>query len=82
MKHCKECLTSFSTRKILGLNIESILESRGIEKEDVRHECYDEALTRNLHNVELDKGEIEYRYNVERWMKKCLLVISKRAIQL
>ena len=53
---------------LLGLDIESILESRGTEKEDVRHELDNEALTRNLHNVErLDKGEIECRYNVARF---------------
>ena len=82
IKHCKECLIAFATGKLLGLNIGSVWESRGTKKEDVGHEHDDEALTRNLHNVELDRGEIDCRYNVERWMKKCLLVISKRAIQL
>ena len=53
---------------LLGLDIESILESHGTKKEDVRHELHDEALTRNIHNVErLDKGEIECRYNVARF---------------
>ena len=53
---------------LLGLDIESILESRGTEKEDVRHELDYEALTQNIHNVErLDKGEIECRYNVARF---------------
>ena len=75
-------MTAIATGKILGLDIERVLESRGTEKEYVIHKRDDESLTRNLHNVELDGGEIDCKYNVERWMKKCLLVISKRAIQL